>query len=458
MVTNKSKYHSFREALTFDDVLLVPAQSNIMPAEVDTHTQLTKNIKLGLPLLSAAMDTVTESELAITLAQAGGMGVLHRNMSPQDQADQVRKVKRFESGMVVDPVTIRPNMKLAEALSLMAGHNISSLPVTESSGKLVGILTHRDVRFADNLKQQVSTLMTKESLVTVRENVKTGEAKKLLHHHRIEKLLVVNKDYHCVGLITVKDIENANAHPHATKDKQARLRVAAASTVGEVGFLRSSALLEAGADLIVIDTAHGHSSSVPEAVKRLKKAFPKSEIMAGNVATGEAAKTLIGAGADAIKIGIGPGSICTTRIIAGVGVPQLTAILDVVEVVKAAKIPAIADGGVRFSGDFAKAIAAGANAIMVGALLAGTSESPGEVFLYQGRSYKSYRGMGSVGAMAQGSADRYFQQDIDDSLKLVPEGIEGQIPYKGSAAVVIHQLIGGLRAAMGYLGAENIPA
>ncbi|MDD9841711.1 MAG: IMP dehydrogenase [Alphaproteobacteria bacterium] len=447
----------FEEALTFDDVLLRPAQSNILPSQANTSTKITESITLGIPLLSAAMDTVTESQLAIAMAQAGGIGVLHRNMEIEEQAAEVRKVKKFESGMVVNPVTIAPNAKLADALELMADHKISGIPVTEgANGKLVGVLTNRDVRFARNAEQSVSELMTKDELVTVREAVSQEEAQKLLHKHRIEKLLVVDENYHCVGLITVKDMEKAQLHPNATKDSQGRLRVAAASTVGDKGFERSLALIEAGADLIVVDTAHGHSAQVGESVTRLKKHNANVQIMAGNVATKNGAKFLIDAGADAIKVGIGPGSICTTRIVAGVGVPQLTAILDVSEITALSNTPLIADGGIKYSGDMAKALAAGANAAMVGSLLAGTRESPGEVFLYKGRSYKAYRGMGSVSAMARGSADRYFQQDIASDMKLVPEGVEGQIPFKGEASGVIHQLVGGLRAAMGYTGAKTI--
>ncbi|MGC6511713.1 MAG: IMP dehydrogenase [Parvibaculales bacterium] len=447
----------FREALTFDDVLLQPAESAILPSQADTSTQLTKSISLGIPLLSAAMDTVTESELAIAMAQAGGIGVLHRNLTIEEQADEVRKVKKFESGMVVNPVTIAPSAKLSEALDLMTANNISGIPVTEPGGKLVGVLTNRDVRFARNAKQPVSELMTKENLVTVKEAVSQEEAQRLLHQHRIEKLIVVDDAYQCIGLITVKDMEKAQLHPNAAKDPQGRLRVAAASTVGDAGFERCLALIDAGVDLLVIDTAHGHSVSVSAAVERLKKHDGNVQIVAGNVATAGGTKALIDAGADAVKVGIGPGSICTTRVVAGVGVPQLTAILDAVEAAQEAGIPIIADGGIKYSGDLAKAIAAGSSAVMIGSLLAGTTESPGEVFLYQGRSYKAYRGMGSVGAMARGSADRYFQQDITDDMKLVPEGIEGQIPFKGDVSEVIHQLTGGLRAAMGYTGSATIP-
>lgn len=447
---------TFQEALTFDDVLLRPAASNILPSQADTTTQLTKTITLGIPLLSAAMDTVTESQLAIAMAQAGGLGVLHRNMTPVEQAAEVRKVKKFESGMVVNPVTISKDNKLSDALDLMAEHKISGIPVTEASGKLVGIVTNRDVRFASEPNKPVSEYMTKENLVTVREAVSHEEAKKLLHLHRIEKLLVVDDTYKCVGLITVKDMEKARLHPNAAKDPQGRLRVAAASTVGDEGYERAEILIDAETDLIVVDTAHGHSVRVSEMVTQIKKNYPDVQVLAGNVATGEGAQSLIDAGADAIKVGIGPGSICTTRVVAGVGVPQLTAIIDAVTVAEKAGIGIIADGGIKYSGDMAKAIAAGASSVMIGSLLAGTTEAPGEVFLYQGRSYKSYRGMGSVGAMARGSADRYFQQDIADTMKLVPEGIEGQIPFKGEAGDVIHQLVGGLRAAMGYTGAANI--
>ena len=446
----------FREALTFDDVLLEPASSTILPSEADTATRITKSIDLGIPLLSAAMDTVTESEMAIAMAQAGGIGVLHRNLTPQEQAAEVTKVKKFESGMVVNPLTIAPDAKLSDALDLMTENKISGVPVTEKGGKLVGILTNRDVRFASNPNQKVSELMTHENLVTVKEAVGHEEAKRLLHQHRIEKLLVVDDDYHCVGLITVKDMEKAQLHPNAAKDEQGRLRVAAATTVGDDGFARTEALVDAGVDLVVVDTAHGHSARVGEAVSRIKSLSNSIQVMAGNVATKDGAQSLIDAGADAIKVGIGPGSICTTRVVAGVGVPQLTAIMDAVEAANKADVPVIADGGIKYSGDLAKAMAAGASCVMVGSLLAGTTESPGEVFLYQGRSYKAYRGMGSVGAMARGSADRYFQQDISETHKLVPEGIEGQIPFKGPVEQVVHQLVGGLRAAMGYTGSASI--
>jgi IMP dehydrogenase len=450
-----------REALTFDDVLIRPGLSEVMPSDADLRTRLTREIVLNIPIIASAMDTVTEARMAIAMAQAGGLGVIHRNLDTEEQAAQVRQVKKFESGMVVNPVTIRPGATLAEALELMKGHNISGIPVVEGggnvrAGKLVGILTNRDVRFATDARQKVSELMTKERLVTVREGVDQEEAKRLLHQHRIEKLLVVDAQYRCVGLITVKDIEKAVANPNACKDEQGRLRVAAATTVGEAGFRRTEGLIEAGVDVVVVDTAHGHSQAVLEAVTRIKKLSNAVQVVAGNVATGEGTKALIDAGADSIKVGIGPGSICTTRVVAGVGVPQLTAIMDAVEVAHAANTPIVADGGIKYSGDLAKALAAGADVAMVGSLLAGTDETPGEVFLYQGRSYKSYRGMGSVGAMARGSADRYFQHDIKDTLKLVPEGIEGQVPYKGTVASVLHQLTGGLRATMGYVGAKTL--
>jgi IMP dehydrogenase len=453
--------HSPREALTFDDVLIRPGLSEVMPADVDIRSRITKTISVNLPIIASAMDTVTESQMAIAMAQAGGLGVIHRNMEPDEQAAQVRQVKKFESGMVVNPLTIEPTAPLHEALDLMKANRISGIPVVERStgnkpGKLVGILTNRDVRFATDPEQRVAELMTKDKLVTVREGVSQAEAKRLLHQHRIEKLLVVDDQYRCVGLITVKDIEKAVANPNACKDEQGRLRVAAATTVGDKGFARTEALIAAGVDLVVVDTAHGHSQYVLDAVTRIKKLSNAVQVVAGNVATGEGARALIDCGADAIKVGIGPGSICTTRIVAGVGVPQLTAIMDCVDAAQATGTPVVADGGIKYSGDLAKAISAGASVAMVGSLLAGTDETPGEVFLYQGRSYKTYRGMGSVGAMSRGSADRYFQQDIKDSLKLVPEGVEGQVAYKGSASTVLHQLAGGLRAAMGYVGAKDI--
>ena len=449
------------EAFTFDDVLLKPGLSDVLPSEVDIRSRITRGILLNLPIVASAMDTVTEAKMAIAMAQAGGIGVVHRNLDPAVQAAQVRQVKKFESGMVVNPLTIHPDATLADALALMKEHNISGIPVVEGggnghAGKLVGILTNRDVRFATDPRQKVAELMTKERLVTVREGVKQDEAKKLLHQYRIEKLVVVGGSYRCVGLITVKDIEKAVANPNACKDDQGRLRVAAATTVGDPGYERTERLLDAGVDLVVVDTAHGHSRRVLDAVARIKRTSNAVQVVAGNVATAEGAKALIDSGADSIKVGIGPGSICTTRMVAGVGVPQLTAIMDTVEEAKKTNTPVIADGGIKYSGDFAKALAAGADVAMVGSLLAGTDETPGDAFLYQGRSYKSYRGMGSVGAMARGSADRYFQQDIKDNLKLVPEGIEGQVPYKGAVANVLHQLAGGLRAAMGYVGAKDI--
>ncbi len=449
------------EAYTFDDVLLKPGLSDVLPSDVDIRSRITRTVSLNIPIVASAMDTVTEAHMAIAMAQSGGIGVIHRNLEPTLQAAQVRQVKKFESGMVVNPVTIQPDATLADALALMQEHRISGIPVVEGggkgrAGKLVGILTNRDVRFATDKQQRISELMTKERLITVREGVSQDEAKRLLHQHRIEKLLVVDADYRCVGLITVKDIEKAVAHPIACKDEQGRLRVAAATSVGEAGFARSEALIDAGVDLVVVDTAHGHSTRVLEAVTRIKRLSNAVQVVAGNIATAEGAKALIDAGADAIKVGIGPGSICTTRIVAGVGMPQLTAILETVEEAQKANTPVIADGGIKYSGDLAKAIAAGADCVMIGSLLAGTDETPGEVFLYQGRSYKSYRGMGSVSAMARGSADRYFQQEIKDALKLVPEGIEGQVPYKGPVANVLHQLAGGLRAAMGYVGGKNL--
>ena len=448
--------------LTFDDVLLIPAGSEVLPGETEVSSRVTKEISVRIPILSSAMDTVTESRLAIAMAQAGGIGVVHRNLTPEQQADQVAAVKKFESGMVVNPVTIHPSAPLQHALDLMSRHRISGIPVVEAAkkgqrdGRLVGILTNRDVRFADNPQQPVSELMTKEKLITVKEGVARDEAKRLLHQNRIEKLIVVDEDFRCIGLITVKDIEKAQRHPHACKDDQGRLRVAAATTVGEDGHERTERLIAAGCDLIVVDTAHGHSKRVIDAVARIKRLSNRTQVVAGNVATADATKALIDAGADAVKVGIGPGSICTTRIVAGVGVPQLTAIMDAVDEAQKRDIPIIADGGIKFSGDIVKAIAAGASCVMVGSLLAGTDESPGETYLFQGRTYKAYRGMGSVGAMARGSADRYFQQDVKDELKLVPEGIEGQVPYKGPAGAVVHQLVGGLRAGMGYAGAKSL--
>jgi IMP dehydrogenase len=442
--------------LTFDDVLLQPLESSVLPSQADTKTHLTREIPLNIPLMSSAMDTVTEVDMAIALAQLGGIGVLHRNFSIEEQAAAVRAVKRFESGMVVDPITMTPDQTLAEALELMRSNRISGVPVVEKTGKLCGILTNRDVRFAENPKQLVSELMTRENLATVGLGTSQEIAQRILHQRRIEKLLVVDAEGHLVGLITVKDIEKSVAAPLATKDAEGRLRVAAATTVGDKGFERSEALIEAGCDCIVIDTAHGHNTDVARAVERVKSLSNSAQVVAGNVATADAAKALADAGADAIKVGIGPGSICTTRVIAGVGVPQLTAVMSAAAAVAKSGIPVIADGGIRTSGDIAKALAAGASAVMVGSLLAGTEEAPGETFLYQGRAYKSYRGMGSVGAMARGSADRYFQQDIKDHLKLVPEGIEGQVPFKGPVREIVHQLVGGVKAAMGYTGSRTI--
>ena len=443
------------EAYTFDDVLLQPAHSKFGPADADVKTFITNDIKLNIPLLSAAMDTVTEHRLAITMAQLGGMGVLHKNFTIKDQASEVKKVKKFEAGMVVNPVTIKPDQTLGDAFKLMEKYKISGIPVVEGlDDKLVGILTNRDVRFAYDLNQSVSALMTK-NVVTVRETVSTEDARKLLHKHRIEKLVVVDKDNFCVGLITVKDMEKAQNHPESCKDEHGRLRVAAATGVGKEGIARAEALISAGVDVLIVDTAHGHSEMVLETVRAISKLPGKSALIGGNVATGDATSALIDAGANGVKVGIGPGSICTTRMVAGVGVPQLTAITDCAKVAKKNSIPIIADGGIKYSGDIAKAIAGGASAVMVGSLLAGTDETPGEVFLFQGRSYKSYRGMGSLGAMARGSADRYFQAEIE-TLKLVPEGIEGQVPYKGPSKNVIHQLVGGLKSAMGYTGNINI--
>lgn len=448
-------------ALSFDDVLIRPAASEYIPSEVELKTKIAQDIHLNIPILSSAMDTVTESALAIAMAQAGGIGVIHRNLSPEQQAKQVRAVKKHESGMIVNPITITPEKTLAQALELMERKKISGIPVVSNEtggkeGKLVGILTHRDVRFANNMQEPISNLMTKENLVTVKEGTSQAQAKEILHRHRIEKLLVVDENYHCIGLITVKDMEKAQAHPNAAKDKHGHLLAAAASSVGDSGFERSQYLVDAGVDLLVIDTAHGHSSRVLESVKRAKMLSNSVRIIAGNVATKDGAQALIDAGADCVKVGIGPGSICTTRVVAGVGVPQLSAIMDAAEQAQKSDIPVIADGGIKFSGDLAKALAGGANAAMIGSLLAGTTEAPGEVYLHNGRSYKAYRGMGSVGAMARGSADRYFQAEVSNELKLVPEGIEGQVAFKGPVGDILHQLVGGLRAAMGYTGSRTI--
>lgn len=452
---------TIREALTFDDVLLEPGASEVMPSEASTRARLTKTVALNIPLLSSAMDTVTETAMAIAMAQQGGIGVLHRNLSVEEQAEQVRRVKRFESGMVVDPLTLSPDATLGEAFRLMDERKISGFPVVERSGgagpgRLVGILTNRDMRFAKDPSQKVGALMTRDNLATVRPGATREEVTALLRDRKIERVIVVDEAYRCIGLITVKDMEKAQKHPFASKDAEGRLRVAAATSVGDPGFARVEALIDAGCDVIVIDTAHGHSAQVIRQVERVKRASNATQVIAGNVATYDGAKALIDAGADAIKVGIGPGSICTTRIVAGVGVPQLTAVMDAARAARASGAPVIADGGVKFSGDAAKALAAGADCVMIGSLLAGTDESPGEVFMYQGRPYKAYRGMGSLGAMARGSADRYFQADVKEQMKLVPEGVEGQTPYKGPAAAVVHQLVGGVRAAMGYVGARTI--
>ena len=445
------------EALTFDDVLLKPAHSSVLPADVDIATRLTRDITLNLPLVSAAMDTVTEHQLAIAMAQAGGIGVLHKNFTIEEQAAEVAAVKRFEAGMVVNPLTIGPDESLGSALELMRQHKISGVPVVEEGNRLVGILTNRDVRFATDMNQKVAQLMT-SPVVTVTELTSADAARALLHQHRIEKLVVVDDQQCCIGLITVKDMEKAEHHPLASKDSSGRLLVAAATGAGSAGIERAEALIAAGVDVVVVDTAHGHSQGVLETVRAVRGLSNTVQIIGGNIATAEGAEALIKAGVDAVKVGIGPGSICTTRMIAGVGVPQLSAILDAAAICRKAGVPAIADGGIKYSGDLAKAIAAGASAAMIGSLLAGTDETPGEVFLYQGRSYKAYRGMGSLGAMARGSADRYFQDEVSTPLKLVPEGIEGQVAYKGPAANVLHQLAGGLRAAMGYTGQPTIEA
>ncbi|MEL6205139.1 MAG: IMP dehydrogenase [Pseudomonadota bacterium] len=445
-----------REALTFDDVLLVPARSQVLPAEADTRTRVTRSIALNIPLLSSAMDTVTEARMAIAMAQAGGMGVIHRNLDVDAQQKEVRRVKRFESGIVYNPVTLHPDQTLADAKALQERYRITGFPVVDDAERVVGIVTNRDMRFAHNDATPIRTMMTSDNLAMLEEPADHAEAKSLMEARRIEKLLVVSKEGKLTGLLTLKDIEMAVLNPGACKDELGRLRVAAATTVGDAGFERSEALIDAGCDLIVVDTAHGHSEGVARAVERIKRASNEVQVLAGNVATGEATRALIDAGADGVKVGIGPGSICTTRMGAGVGVPQLTAIMDCAAAAHdRGDVPVIADGGIKFSGDFAKAIAAGASCAMVGSMIAGTDESPGEVILYQGRSFKAYRGMGSMGAMARGSADRYFQKDAA-SDKLVPEGIEGQVPYKGPATAVIHQLVGGLRAAMGYTGCETV--
>ncbi len=442
-----------REALTFDDVLLVPAASSVLPSDADTSTFVTRSVRMNIPLLSSAMDTVTEARMAIAMAQAGGIGVIHRNLDPEAQAAEVSRVKRFESGIVYDPITLKPDQTLADAKVLQERFSVTGFPVVDHDGRVVGIVTNRDMRFASDDKTPVRVMMTSENLALLHEPADLETAKNLMKARRIEKLLVTDREGKLTGLLTLKDTEKAVLNPHACKDERGRLRVAAASTVGDAGFERSQALIDAGVDLVVIDTAHGHSEGVARAVERIKKLSNAVQVIAGNVATAEATRALIGAGADAVKVGIGPGSICTTRIVAGVGVPQLTAIMDAAGA--AGDIPVIADGGIKYSGDFAKAIAGGASCAMVGSAIAGTDESPGEVILYQGRSFKSYRGMGSLGAMARGSADRYFQKDAA-SDKLVPEGIEGQVPYKGTVAAVIHQMVGGLRAAMGYTGCRTV--
>ena len=457
MTKNRRLIESTTPSLTFDDVLLKPAFSKVLPNEANTKTRITKNISLEIPIISAAMDTVTESRLAIAMAQCGGLGCIHKNFSIKDQSEEVKKVKKFESGMVVNPLTINPDATLGDALALMSTYGISGIPVVKNgSNKLVGIITNRDVRFATDKKQSIKELMTKENLITAKQNISKVEAKNLLHRHKIERIIIVDNSGNCVGLMTGKDLEKTKQFPLASKDSEGRLLVASASGVGKDGIKRSESLIEAGSDIIIVDTAHGHSLGVINTIKELKKLFPKQEIIAGNIATKEAAKALYDVGADAIKVGIGPGSICTTRIIAGVGVPQLSALFDVLEFCDKVKLPVISDGGIRFSGDLAKAIAGGASAVMLGGLLAGTEETPGEIVLFKGRSYKVYRGMGSLGAMARGSADRYFQQDVSDKMKLVPEGVEGRVAYKGSVADVIHQLVGGLKSAMGYTGNATI--
>ncbi|NBX52580.1 MAG: IMP dehydrogenase [Proteobacteria bacterium] len=457
MTNNRKINESLVPSLTFDDVLLKPLYSEVLPADVSTRTKITKNISIEIPIISAAMDTVTESRLAIAMAQSGGIGCIHKNLSIKEQADEIKKVKKFESGIVINPVTITPDETLADALLLMNQYGISGIPVVKNnSKKLVGILTNRDVRFAQDKKQPVKELMTKDGLITARVGVSKSEAKALLHKNKIERIIIVDGNGNCIGLMTGKDLEKTKQFPFASKDKEGRLLVAGATSVGKDGIRRAESLIEANVDILVVDTAHGHSKGVIETVKELKKLFPKQEIIAGNIATKEASKALYDVGVDAVKVGIGPGSICTTRVIAGVGVPQLSALFDVMEFCDKVKLPVISDGGIRFSGDLAKAIAGGASAVMLGGLLAGTEETPGEIVLFKGRSYKVYRGMGSLGAMARGSADRYFQQDVIDKMKLVPEGVEGRVPYKGSVVDVLHQLVGGLKSAMGYTGNHSI--
>ncbi len=457
MTKNRKIIETQAPSLTFDDVLLKPALSDVLPADAITKTRITKNISLNIPIISSAMDTVTESRLAIAMAQSGGIGCIHKNLSIKEQADEVRRVKRFESGMVLDPVTITPEATLNDALILMKNYGISGIPVVKSgTKKLVGILTNRDVRFATDKKQPIKELMTKSGLVTARTNVSKTEAKALLHKNKIERIILTDANGNCVGLMTGKDLEKTKQFPNAAKDEEGRLLVAAATGVSRDGIKRAESLIEAGADIIIIDTAHGHSRGVIETLRQLKKSYPHQNFIAGNIATGDAAKALIDVGADAVKVGIGPGSICTTRVVAGVGVPQLSAVMDVAEICDKAKIPLISDGGIRFSGDLAKAIAAGASCVMLGGLLAGAEETPGEIVLFKGRSYKVYRGMGSLGAMARGSADRYFQEDVSDKLKLVPEGVEGRVAYKGPVSDILHQLVGGLKSSMGYTGCATI--
>lgn len=454
---NNKLQNKILTAFTFDDVLLRPAYSEVIPSDAITKTKITRNLSLAIPIISAAMDTVTESRLAIAMAQCGGIGCIHKNFSIKDQADEVRKVKKFESGIVINPLTISPDATLSDALEMMKNHGISGIPVIKNGSKqLLGILTNRDVRFASDKRQPVAELMTKKNLITAKAAISKSEAKALLHKNKIERIIIVDNDNNCIGLMTGKDLEKNKQFPLASKDNEGRLLVAAATSVGREGMKRAESLIEVGVDILVVDTAHGHSSAVIETVREIKKLYPKQEIIAGNIATKEAAMALHDVGADAVKVGIGPGSICTTRVIAGVGVPQLSALLDVVEFCEQKNLPVISDGGIRFSGDLAKAIAAGASCVMLGGLLAGTEETPGEIVLFKGRSYKIYRGMGSLGAMARGSADRYFQQDVADKLKLVPEGVEGRVPYKGPVSEVIHQLIGGLKSAMGYTGNQTI--